>query len=281
MPGLDQIVTVAGFEINTMFRTRRALAVTLLYVLITLGVAALLAWLSIKIGALNLLNSTPGSGAKTASDMKHLLTTLAHGSNAGTIRHILGQPMVVIVFFTFELFFTPYLLVMVSFDMFNADVRSKFIRFQLLRASRGTMLAGKMLAHFALFMLVSAMANLVLFGYAWAKLPSFPVLRAASLLLGYWAITGVEALCYLALIALVSLLIDQGMLSMIVVTIVIYVFGLLALTSSFVHFLTPSWYRFGLFSPDAMVVTTHLLALIGFAAVFLAAGWWRLHTRDL
>jgi len=282
-----QVISVAGFELGTLFRSKRALAVIILYVLVTLGIAALFTWLSMKFGpelrSLQLAaNAQAGShaGASTATHVKNMIPTLVRGNDAATLNHLMNQPMVIVGYFLFVLLFIPYLPALISFDIINADIRSRFIRFQLLRTSRGTLLAGKIIAHWVLFLIVSGIANMVLFGYAWSKIPDFPLTRSFTLLFEYWFMTAIMGFTYLALVALVSSLIDQGVLALIAILIAVHGFGLIAVSSAPIHFLSPSWYKFGLLSPDVLVVGLHSIVLLGFGVVFMAAAWFRLQTRD-
>lgn len=280
-----QIARVAGFELGTLFRSKRALAIILLYVLVTLGIAALLTWLSMKFGpqlrSLQLAaNLHAHAGANAAAHVKNIIPMLVRENDTVTLNHLMNQPIVIIGYFLFVLLFIPYLPAMMSFDIVNADIRSRFMRFQLLRASRGTLLAGKIIAHWVLFLIVIGIANMVLFGYAWAKIVGFPLVQSFTLLFEYWFITAIMGFCYISLVALISSLIDQGILALIAILIVVHGLGLLAFNSSAIHFLSPSWYKFGLLSADIMVVGLHSLIFLGFGVVFMAAAWFRLQTRD-
>jgi len=278
-----QIINVATFEFGTLFRSRRAIVVTLLYVLITLGIAALLSWLSVKFGpdlhSLQLATKAR-AGSKAAIHVKNIIPMLVQKNDTTTLNYLLNQPMTVIGYFLFELLFVPYLLALISFDIINADLRSRFMRFQLLRTSRVTLLTGKLIAHWLMFLVVSGIASIVLFSYSWSKIPGFPLVYSVLLLFVYWLMTAIMSVCYLSLIALISSLIDQGVVALIVILIVIHGFGLVALNSSFIHFFSPSWYKFGLLSSDFLVVGLHSIIFIGFGVIFIAAAWFRLQTRD-
>ncbi|NOZ02057.1 MAG: ABC transporter permease subunit [Deltaproteobacteria bacterium] len=280
---LKQAWLIAKFDMGTALRTRRALAAVLLYTLVALATGAILVFIDMKLGrqfqTIRAATDLASHAGDKVPSLDEVLSFFLHGDKE-MARHLLDLPLVVAGFFWVTLTFLPYLVALVSFDIVNSEVRNRSARFVLLRCPRTVLLAGKMLSHGTLFLAVTVISNVALFAYAWSELPGFPIARAGLLLFEYWLITIVFGFCYLSLAALVSSLIDSGGLSLVVLFIVLVAMGTLSMNNT-IGFLSPSYFKLGLWSPRLMDVAQNLLAFAGFGCVFLGLAWVRLHRRDL
>jgi len=248
-----------------------------MYAIFALAAAAMLVWVEQQAGAK--LHDIGKASTLTHSPAR-VLSKLLHGDAQDILPYLLRQPLFVVGYFLLTLWFLPYLIALVSFDMVNAQVRSQFLRFELLRTSRTNLFLGRFLAHWVLILTVTALAEFVVLGYVWSRLPNAHFIESGLLMVRYWAFTAVFSLCYLALTALVSTMVNGGVLSLVVLLIAIQFLGVLSMHQD-LGFLSPAWYKFGLLSPRPHVVAINLLVFMGFAVLFLLAGWIYFDRRDL
>lgn len=275
---------IARFDLGTAIRTRRAIVAVILYALGAFATAVVLVKIESAIGdeiqqIKTMATAGQLAGGEGASKLEEAISQLV-GGDVDTARHLLGLPLVILGFFWMSLSFLPYLIVLVSHDLVNVEVRNRSARFVLLRSSRSALLVGKMVSHGLLFLGVTVLSNLVLFVYAWASLPHFQPGEAALLLLRIWALTLPYGFCWLAFTALVSSLIDNGGIALVVAGISLIVLSMLSLNDT-VGFLSPSHYKLGLWSPRLGPSLASAGAYLGFGAAFLAGAWARLTWRDL
>ena len=158
----------------------------------------------------------------------------------------LGMPLVILGFFWMSLTFLPFLILLVSHDIVNVEVRNRSARYVLLRTSRGALLTGKMISHGLLFLGVTIFSNAALFFYAWYYSPGFQPLPSLLLLLRIWILIIPFAFCWMAFTAMISAFVDNGLLALIVAGIGMAFLGILSLNDSFT-FLLPiiTSYGFG------------------------------------
>jgi ABC-type transport system involved in multi-copper enzyme maturation permease subunit len=277
---LRDAAVVALFDLGTALRTRRALVAVALYALGAIITGAILVKIQAAI-AEPLAMAQNAASLAADGDVPDLDRTLGFllGGDTELARHLLKIPLVVLGFFWVTLSFLPFLVALVSHDIVNSEVRNRSARFVLLRTSRASLLLGKMLSHGALFLGVTVVSNLVLFVYAWIRVPGFEAGLAGIWLVKFWFFTIIYGYCWLALAALVSSLVDSGGLALAALVVVMGILGLIAMSES-VGFLSPSYYKGGLWSPRWGTVLVSLGAFLGFGTLFLASAWVRVQRRD-
>jgi ABC-type transport system involved in multi-copper enzyme maturation permease subunit len=284
MHRLRQTWVIARFDLGTALRTKRALAAMLLYGLIAMGTGGVLVWLEVKIGAYAKTAEGLAKVAATAegwdgpSSLTEVIAFLL-GGDEELAAHLLGIPLVVYGFFWVTLTFLPYLVAIVSHDMVNAELRNRSVRFSLLRTSRGSFLAGKVLAQMLLLTAVTVVSNLLLLAVAWLQLPSFEPGPALLYLGQYWLYTIVFSLCWIGLTALVSSLIESAGLALMLLFVALIGLSILSFHSD-LGLLSPNAWKLGLWRPG-MDALQSLIAFAAFGGVFLAGAWSVLRWRDL
>lgn len=287
MDGVTQAFHIARFDLGVALRTKRALAAAILYGLAAMATGAVLIWIETEVRQqLGKLPAAAGAGLHVGADglkgvksLEEVLAFLA-GDHAELARHLLQIPLVVTGFFWVTLTFLPFLVALTSFDLVNGELRQRSIRFLLLRCSRGTVLAGKVLAHMALFLVVTVVSNAALFGYAWWQLPDFETGAALLWLARFWGYTVVFGFCYVSLAAAVSAWIEGGGLSLVALIGLLIGLGVLSFHDT-LGVLSPSAWKGGLWSPSMADVGMSLAAFVGFGVAFLALAWLRLARRDV
>jgi ABC-type transport system involved in multi-copper enzyme maturation permease subunit len=276
---------IARFDLGTAIRTRRAMVAIVLYALGAFATAVVLVKIEGAVGEeINQIRNLATAEARMSGEegvgkLEEAISTLV-GGDLETARHLLGLPLVILGFFWMSLTFLPYLIVLVSHDIVNVEVRNRSARFVLLRASRTALLVGKMMSHGLLFLGVTVLSNVILFVYAWVSLPHFQPGSAALLLLRIWALTMPFGFCWLAFTALLSSVIDNGGVAMVVGGIAVIVLSMLSMHDT-IGFLSPSHYKLALWSPKWTTSLGGAAAYLAFGAVFLGGAWARMTWRDL
>ena len=151
MRGLREVVT---YELETALRSRR--------LLLTLGLVLLIAF-SVTHCGLNVVVDVQASarGALTdqglpaeANDVlatafrAQVITALGEslGLEEGALRPVITRSYVLPILLFFAQVFLPFLVFLVAFDLFSGDLSRGSLRYSLVRTSRRTLVAGKVLA---------------------------------------------------------------------------------------------------------------------------------------
>jgi len=277
-------LTLARFEVGTLLRNRRAVAALLLYALFTLAVGAALVWLESVLRdplqmAEMVAKAKGGAEWKGPHSLEEALAMMIGGDKSLAAK-LVGVPLVIHGFFFVALSFLPFLVALTSHDLLNTDLRAGAHRFVLLRVPRGVLLAGRVLAHLALLVGVTVAANVVLLAFAIWKIPAFDVGAALFTLAHYWGSTVLWGLPWLALAALVSAVVDAPGLSLLALLGAMIALGLGSRYEGF-EWITPSYFKAGLWRWSLVDVLTSLAAFGAFTAVFLGGAWAVLTRRDL
>ena len=285
MFGLAPILTLARFEAGTLLRNRRAVAALLVYALFTLAAGAALVWLESilrdPMQLAQLVAKAKGGSAnwKGPQSLEEALAMLV-GGDKSLAATLAGIPLVIHGFFWVALSFLPFLVALTSHDLMNTELKAGAHRFVLLRLPRGAWLAGRLLAHLALLVGVTVASNALLLAFAWWKLPSFDVAATALTLLRYWVSTVAWGLPWLALAALVSAIVDTPGLSLLALLGAMIALGLGSRYTG-LEWITPSYFKAGLWRWSVVDVLASLGAFAAFTAVFLGGAWAVLRGRDL
>lgn len=182
----------------------------------------------------------------------------------------------------------PFLVALGSFNQLSGDVQSKGIRYQLLRTDRSNIIFGRFLGTlgFTLAVLLVVVLTIGLytglkFGLYEGKAVTLWSLRAALAL-------AVMAIPYVALCSWISAAIDSPFASLTLCHLVIGGVPLLALIGrsswkplAAVNYALPWALQNQLLHPDALHVAGAAAACLGYAAVFLALGYFHFSRRDL
>jgi len=237
---------LARFDFSTSLRNGRSLAAVALYGVGAALTASFLAWAEAQAARLGDKAHVNFNG----KGMREALLALLEQKNPGgadtdLVRHVLSIPVAATVFFYLTLTFLPFLVAFTSHDVVNGEVRTRSSRFLLFRCSRASLLLGKLLSHLTLLAVVTAVSNLVLFGLAASWLADFPAGATATRMVVYWVYSVFYGACYLCLAALVSALIDSGIVSLLTLLAVLIGTWVVSFSDS-IGFLSPSaWHNLG------------------------------------
>ena len=187
------------------------------------------------------------------------------------------RPALLSAIFLVLLFGWPLVVACGAFDLYSGDIGSRQLRYQLLRADRGSIYLGRLLGMLATLTGVLGMLGLTVVAYTGLQLPMYtwPALVA-------WGAYGTAALVvvslpYLAVCAWISASFSSAFASLTVTTLVVGCVQLVPALASrsyedarYLSWLLPWGFQTRLFHPDALQVA---LAVGGCALQTAVFGW--------
>ncbi len=187
------------------------------------------------------------------------------------------RPAMLSAIFLILLFGWPLIVAFGAFDLYAGDISSRQLRYQLLRADRGSIFFGRLFGTLITFLIVLVLLGLVVSVYMGAKLPLYGWGELLS-----WAFYGVTALAivtlpYVALCAWISSSIGSSFASLTIVSLIIGGVPLLAMfarmtyePASYISYLLPWGFQTRLFHNEPMQV---VLACAGCGVQTALFGW--------
>ena len=182
----------------------------------------------------------------------------------------------------------PFIVACGAFDMFSGDIASRGLRYQLLRADRGSIFFGRLIGMFATFVIVLALLMGTVTLYMGFKLPYYQWGALLS-----WAVYGLAAMVtmslpYLALCSWLSASFGSSMGSLALGSAFIGGVPLLTLIGSRIYepaenfiYLLPWGIQHHLFNPGFGNVMGTVVGCLAYTALFLFLGYRKFTTRDL
>ena len=175
---------IAGFDLRESIRTRRALVLALLYLL----VASITSYIYVEVVKLaqeaaseviggmgdanEQLAATAAAGAAQDAGYTGLLYVIAGGDNV-IAGHLATYPAMVLVFAWFSLGALPWLISLTSYDLVAGDLHQRTVRFVALRTSRGAFVLGKLLSQVLLVAMIAGLGMIPVLVIGGAFLPRF------------------------------------------------------------------------------------------------------------
>jgi ABC-type transport system involved in multi-copper enzyme maturation permease subunit len=287
MSPFRETALVLAHETRRNLRSAKTLVLLILYSLATAlsGFAFVTATRKLQEG-LGPMTGGQELSAEQLSAMKMGGLSIIFGKDEALLRYLAGIPLVVIFFFWFTLHFLPLLTALMGFDQISGELQTRSLRFVSLRARRGSVLAGKVLAQAVLLFGLTAIVNLGVFAYAALSTEGFAVGEGLLSLVRFWLLGLAFASAYLGLAALASSLYRTPIFSLLTILCALIGFSILGFLSRFeslsaLAWAVPSHYEEGLYSPQWSRLLPSVGAHCAFAAIFLAAAFLALRARDL
>lgn len=281
---------LARFELGESLRTRRAIALAVLFLLLALGMA----WA--YSGAVNLIREQVGDrailrgAAATAYDA--LLLGLAGGDRT-VARFLATQPPVALFFVKGATSFVPVLVALTCAELIAADIATRTLRFSLLRTSRLAYALGKVLGQALLVGVVLAVSAGLYVGVAAARIDGFEPVEALAGIARFSPFVIAHALAFVALAALASQLASSAAMARAVAVLLLMGLGLLLAVAPLCRWLglplafgriaalSPFAHTGLAFQPEIAWRLAGPVVYLGFAAAFFALGYARLRSRDV
>ncbi len=288
---LRDIGLIAGFDLRESLRTRRALVLVLLYLLIAASASGIyvqiMAQIQDSVATISGVAGDPQAAAGMAmvqDEGYRMLLLFFAGGDAALADHLATYPPMVLVYSWISLAFLPWFIALTSYDLIAGDLHLRTIRYAALRTSRGAFVLGKLLGQAALVAAVTGLGMLPVVVIGAIYLPGFDFVATALALLSTWPITVVCALGFLGIVTLASQLCKgPGAARAVAVGLLflIWIFTLLPEPLNRLELLSPWHWKFGLFHP---AIDQRLLAIgacLGLCAGYTALGYLRFRRRDL
>jgi len=281
---LRDATLVAGFDLRESLRTRRALVLVLLYVLITS--AASYVYVRIVATMDNFAALVVGEDATDVMQdegYQQMLLFFADG-DASLATHLATYPAMVLLFAWVSLAFLPWFIALTSYDQIAGELHLRTIRYAALRTSRGAFVFGKLIGQAALLVGVAGlgMIPVVLIGAIW--LPNFAALATITALLSTWPITVVCALGFLGVVSLASQLARSPGAARAIAVGLLFAAWLLSIQSgafAWLGVLSPWYWKPGLFQPAIVDRLIGVAGCLGLCAGYTVLGYLRFRRRDL
>lgn len=282
---LRDATLIAGFDLRESLRTRRALVLVLLYVLIASAASYIYVQAVATIDNVTVLAGGQDAAMEAAKDEGYgqMLLFFA-GGDATLADHLATYPAMVLLFAWVSLAFLPWFIALTSYDQIAGELHLRTIRYAALRTSRGAYVLGKLLGQAALVAGVAAlgMIPVVVIGAIW--LPNFAAVATITALLSTWPVTVVCALGFLGVVSLASQLTRTPGTARAAAVGLLFGVWLLSLQSgawAWLGVLSPWYWKPGLYQPG---ITDRLVAAagcLGLCAGYTALGYLRFRRRDL
>lgn len=287
---LRDALRIARFELHESLRTRRALAVAVLFLLVALGLAIAYS------AAVNETRRALGEeallrGAANTAYEQMLLWLADHDGKAA--RFMAEQPPAALFLVKIATWFVPVLVVLTSAEGIARDVGTRAARYTLMRTSRLAFALGKVLGQGLLILVVLGASALLFLMVAAARTEGFELLGSALGIARFAPFVASHALCFVALAALASQLTTRpaaarglALLLTLAAALLLAVPALVYATSlpgafGWVSWLSPFAHDEWAFQPDLLARVAGVGVYLAFAVGFFALGYLRLRSRDV
>ncbi|MBZ5713583.1 ABC transporter permease [Nannocystis pusilla] len=290
---------IAGFDLRESIRTRRALVLALLYLL----VASITSYIYVEVVKFaeeataevvagisdtgEKVAAAAAAGAAQGAGYTGLLYVIA-GGDQQIAGHLATYPPMVLVFAWLSLGALPWLIALTSYDLVAGDLHLRTVRFVALRASRGAFVLGKLLSQVLLVALIAGLGMLPVLLIGSAYLPRFDVLDSLLALLRAWPILALFAFAVLGPVACASQLVrGPGAARFLAIFFlsVLWIVGVWALFTpaplSLLRWLTPFAYKTQFFHPDLLHRLMNAAGCIALCAGYAWIGFQVFRRRDL
>lgn len=281
-------VLIAGFDLRESLRTRRALVLVLLYILIAATASGI--YVSI-VGALEqTLDAAIGAADADAAfdaakDQGYRSVLLFFANGDGALADAFASyPAMVLLFAWVSLAFLPWFIALTSYDQIAGDLHLRTIRYAALRTTRLAYVAGKLVAQAIIVAGVAALGMLPVVITGALYLPGFDLVATVLSLLSTLPITLVCALGFLGIVSLASQLCRSpgaARAAALGLLFLVYMLGAHPDTGLLFAYFSPWHWKAGLFHPAIATRLFSVAACLGLCVGYTALGYLRFRNRDL
>ena len=285
---LRDAALIAGFDLRESMRTRRALVLALLYLL----VSAVSSYGYAR--AVNFVQDTSSAVVGQSAEldlmqdqgMRALLLVIA-GGDMTLANHLATFPPMVLIFAYLSLAFLPWLIAMTSYDMIAGELHLRTIRFVALRTSRGAFVVGKLFSQLALVAAIAALGTVPVLIIGAAYLRGFDFLGNFVALVQVWPILALFAFAILGPVAFASQLVKGPGAARALAIVLLFGMWIVSAVALAIDdarpfsFFTPFHYKSWFFDPDLKDRLFAALACVGTCAGYTWLGFQIFRRRDL
>lgn len=171
MSRLRTVGLVAGFDLYESLRSRKALALILIYVVIALGATALFASAVNRVFAqlAEQVGTDMVDKVMESDEMQRLVTRMTGGDEA-LAQELLRIPLLALFYQVVITTFMPLIMVLTSSDAVSSEIASGSARFALFRVDRAGWAIGKLLGQTLLMLVGILVGALACWGMGMAQL---------------------------------------------------------------------------------------------------------------
>lgn len=283
---------IASFDLRESLRTRRALVLAVLYLLIA-SVSSYTYVKAVSFAAETRQGMGGSAEAAAALDMAQnaayqgVLFLLARG-DAGIASHLATYPVMVLNFVWFSLTFLPWLIAMTSYDLIAGELHHRTVRFVALRTSRGAFVVGKVLSQVLLIAVIAGLSMLPVIVVGAAFLRPFDAVATVVALAQSWPILALFAFAVLGPVALASQLARGPGAARALAIVLLFLLWLASLATmlesplaSAVSLLSPFTFKIWFFEPDLTDRFLAAAASLLLCAAYTWIGFQVFRRRDL
>jgi ABC-type transport system involved in multi-copper enzyme maturation permease subunit len=290
---------IAGFDLRESIRTRRALVLALLYLLIASITSIIYVELAdfAQQAAEGVVAGISDSGERAAAaaavsaaqdtGYQGLLHVIA-GGDAEIAGHLATYPPMVMIFAWFSLGALPWLIALTSYDLIAGDLHLRTVRFVALRTTRGAFVVGKLLSQVLLVALIAGLGMAPVLAIGAAYLPRFDLLGNALGLLRAWPILALFAFAVLGPVTFASQLVRGPGAARALALVLLFLMWILSTWATFVAapqsllgLLTPFAYKTHFFHPDLLYRSLNAAGCVALCAGWSWLGFQVFRRRDL
>lgn len=278
---------IAGFDLRESLRTRRALVLVLLYLLIACAASGIYVQVVREVTAQMSLAAGP-EGAAAADAMQDegygMVLLFFSGGDQVLADHLASFPPMVLIFAWTSLAFLPWFIALTSYDQVAGDLHQRTIRYAALRTGRGAFVTGKLLGQAALVSGVAGLGMLPVVIIGAIYLPNFAPVATVGALLSTWPITVVCALGFLGVVSLASQLCKGPGAARAVAVGLLFAVWLLSMQEGmwgWLAVLSPWYWKPSLFQPGLVDRMIAVAGCLGLCVGYTALGFLVFRRRDL
>ncbi|MEN9360160.1 MAG: hypothetical protein RL095_1695 [Verrucomicrobiota bacterium] len=224
-------------------------------------------------------------GEAQSAPAKPVLPKLSERQDRAISGVIQSTPLPMLFVFWMGILVTPLFSVLMGFDLLSGDLQHRFVRYLAPRLRPGPMLLGKILSQVAIQWLISLFTSFCILAYFAWQLKGFDAAGALVAAGRFWSLSMAYMATYVALSAFLSSLTRMPLLALLFQLVAIFVLWFLSALASwpplaFLDYLLPSYYKFGLYSPDPAYFLSSLGVYTLFASLFTGLAWLVTTRRD-
>lgn len=278
---------VAVFDLRESLRTRRALVLVLLYLLIAGAASGIYVRIVREITQrMDTLDVQGGMASASAMQDEgyHMMLLFFAGGDGVLADHLATYPAMVLIFAWTSLAFLPWFIALTSYDQIAGDLHQRTIRYAALRTTRGAYVTGKLLGQAALVAGVAGLGMLPVVIIGALYLPNFAAIATITALLSTWPITVVSALAFLGVVSLASQLCRSpgaARAAALGLLLLVWILSLQSGVWAWLGVLSPWYWKPGLFQPGLLDRLVAVLGCLGLCAAYTGLGFLRFRRRDL
>lgn len=288
---LRDALLIAAFDLRESMRTRRALVLAVLYLLVSAvssyGYVQAIRFAENTVGTVGAVAGDPQMLDMAQNEGYRALLMLVAAGDMSVANYLATYPPMVLIFAYLSLAFLPWLIAMTSYDLVAGDLHLRTVRFVALRTSRGAFVVGKLFSQLALVAAIAALGTVPVLIIGAAYLRGFDLLGNFVALVQVWPILALFAFSILGPVAFASQLVKGPGAARALAIVLLFGMWIVSAVALAIDdarpfsFFTPFHYKSWFFDPDFGDRMLAALACVVMCAGYTWLGFQIFRRRDL